>query len=230
MLVVTQTYFDYLAQYMFFIHRGQHLVLHHLAPFLIALAAPAPVLAAGLPERWRPRLSRLWRSTLIQIPYRVLQAPVIASLLFVGLIYFWLMPEVHFEAMLSRPRYELMNWSMAVDGLLFWWIIFDRRAPGAPGWVSPGWRIAMLIGVMFPQIFLGAYIALHDQVMFDVYEVCGRAWPLSPITDQQLGGLLTWMPPAMMSALGVLLVLRTLLQGDQAARLRPARSVGKVAG
>ena len=29
---VSQTHFDYLAQYMFFVHRGQHLVLHHQQP------------------------------------------------------------------------------------------------------------------------------------------------------------------------------------------------------
>ncbi|ELY20529.1 cytochrome c oxidase assembly protein [Vreelandella titanicae] len=48
---VTLTHYDYLAQYMFFAHRAQHLVLHHAAPFLIALAAPLPVLIEGLPMR-----------------------------------------------------------------------------------------------------------------------------------------------------------------------------------
>lgn len=41
---VMQTRFDYYAQYMFFIHRGQHLILHHLGPVLIALSNPLPIL------------------------------------------------------------------------------------------------------------------------------------------------------------------------------------------
>lgn len=209
MYAVTQTRFDYLSQYMFFVHRGQHLVLHHLAPFLIALAAPGAVLAAGLPVRARGTLGRLWRAWPVRISYRVVQQPAVASLLFVGLIYFWLIPSIHFDAMLSRDLYWLMNWSMAVDGLLFWWVIFAAPPPQGPAY---GTRIAMLVFVMFPQIALGAYIAFSDAVLFEVYAVCGRAWPLAPLTDQQVGGLITWIPPAMMSVLAALIVLGRLLR------------------
>ncbi|MEC7376649.1 MAG: cytochrome c oxidase assembly protein, partial [Pseudomonadota bacterium] len=41
---VMQTRFDYYSQYMFFVHRAQHLVLHHLGPILIALSNPLPIL------------------------------------------------------------------------------------------------------------------------------------------------------------------------------------------
>jgi putative membrane protein len=58
------------------------------------------------------------------------------------------------------------------------------------------------------QIIIGAYIALSDQVLYDVYNVCGRAWPISPHTDQVIGGLTTWIPAAMMSVIGILLVIR----------------------
>ena len=50
-------------------------------------------------------------------------------------------------------------------------------------------------------------------MFFPVCSVCGRAWPLEPLTDQQLGGIVTWIPAAMMSLLGVLVVLRYLLRG-----------------
>ncbi|NAW33761.1 cytochrome c oxidase assembly protein [Halomonas alimentaria] len=208
---VTQTHYDYLAQYMFFTHRAQHLVLHHAGPFLIALAAPLPVLTDGLPTRirhfsgWRP-VARLLRPV-----YRTLQHPLIAPVLFVGLIYFWLIPEVHFDAMLSTDLYQVMNWSMALDGLLFWWLILDRRTPQQGG-LGYGKRIAILLVVIPPQIVLGAYIVFSKNVIFDVYEVCGRAWPLDPLTDQLLGGLLTWVPATMMSAIGVLIILSFLFR------------------
>ena len=69
MYLVTQTHFEYWAQYMFFVHRGQHLVLHHLAPFLIALSAPASVLAAGLPDgikAWFAQQRRLLQQWCVQ--------------------------------------------------------------------------------------------------------------------------------------------------------------------
>jgi putative membrane protein len=103
MYVVMQTRFDYYAQYLFFAHRGQHLILHHLAPFLIALAAPGAVLAAGLPGRLRSTLSAPARP--LRAVYRGLQNPWVAGTLFVGLIAFWLIPAIHFDAMLSRRLY-----------------------------------------------------------------------------------------------------------------------------
>lgn len=207
---VMHTRFDYYAQYMFFVHRLQHLVLHHLGPFLIALAAPWSVLGQGLPERLRNRLRPLWDNPVARSTYQFLQHPVIAPVLFVGLIYFWLVPAIHFDAMLSLTLYHVMNWSMLLDGLLFWWLILDPRDPSRAITLGFGKRVIILFLIMIPQIVLGAYIALSNAEIYDVYAVCGRAWPIDPETDQRLGGLITWIPAAMMSVLGMVVVLRTM--------------------
>lgn len=210
--VVLHTRFDYYAQYMFFMHRLQHLVLHHVGPFLIALAVPWPVLALGLPDRLRAPLRRAWDHALVQGPYRFLQHPIVAPALFVGLIYFWLMPEIHFDAMLSLPLYHLMNWSMLIDGLLFWWLMLNPKPSGGSAVVGYAGRVLILFLIMVPQIALGAYITLSGAGLYDVYDVCGRAWPIAPSTDQELGGLLTWIPAAMMSVLGILMVIRLIMR------------------
>ncbi|HEX5094300.1 MAG TPA: cytochrome c oxidase assembly protein, partial [Burkholderiales bacterium] len=129
-----QTRFDYLSQHMFFVHRVQHLVLHHVGPFLVALSQPLAVLARGLPDGARRSLDALWRHPATRFAYRALQNAVVAPVLFVGLIFLWLQPALHFDAMLSAPRYALMNWSMLLDGLLFWALLLDPRTreEGAP--------------------------------------------------------------------------------------------------
>jgi len=208
---VLQTYVDYLSQHMFWVHRLQHLVLHHIAPVLLVLAAPAPVLWQGLPRRWRPAARRIGASPVLARVVAIVQHPFIACLLFVGLIYFWLTPAIHFGAMLDARRYLLMNWSMAVDGVLFWWLMLSpKQAQGAAA-LGYGARLLVLCLAALLQILLGAYITLHKSVLFDVYGICGRAWNESPLTDQELGGLLTWIPAAMMSGVGVLIVLRHVL-------------------
>jgi putative membrane protein len=208
---VMQTQFDYYSQYMFFVHRGQHLILHHLGPILIALSNPLPViqfLYRQIPQVVRPFLVPIgWL-------YRCLQQPAVASLLFVGLIYLWLWPPIHFDAMLSRDLYWVMNWSMLLDGLLFWWLIFDPRSPITTNALGYGRRMLCLAVVAIPQMILGATIVFSRGMVYDVYEVCGRAWPMPPETDQLLGGLLTWIPPAMMSVLGILIILRRAMRDD----------------
>jgi len=208
MYLVTQTHFDYWSQYMFFVHRGQHLVLHHLAPFLIALSAPGIVLSSGMPasiKRWFAGQVLLRR--VLSTVYRFLQQPFLASLLFVGLIAFWLTPAIHFDAMLSEKLYWLMNWSMALDGLLFWWLILADTRDRITPQLSYAIRILLVVVIMLPQIIIGARLAFSKQVLFDV-------WPVSPLTDQQLGGLITWIPAAMMSVIAGLVLLRRLLHAQ----------------
>ncbi|MGD8430416.1 MAG: cytochrome c oxidase assembly protein [Ectothiorhodospiraceae bacterium] len=210
MYAVMQTRLDYYAQYLFFAHRAQHLVLHHLGPFLVALAAPWPAIGRGMP--WP--LNRISRLPPVRLGYRALQQPAVAGLLFVGLIYFWLVPAVHFDAMISHRLYWVMNASMAIDGLLFWWLMLERGEPGATPRLPFGRRILVLALVMPPQIVLGAYITFSSSNLFDVYAVCGRAFPIAPLVDQQIGGLITWIPAAMMSVVGALVVLSFRLRGD----------------
>lgn len=222
---VMQTYLDFLAQHMFWIHRFQHLVLHHIGPVLIVLAAPERVLRAGIPAGIARRLQvGAWIRRPVRSVFRVIQHPLIAPTLFVGLIFFWLTPSIHFTAMLDGRRYLLMNWSMLADGILFWWLMLaPRQAQGAAA-IGYGTRLVILAIVAVPQILLGAYITLHSTPLYDVYAVCGRAWAISPIDDQQIGGLLTWIPAAMMSLVGILVVLHHILHEPEATtrRLRGA--------
>jgi putative membrane protein len=216
---VLQTYVDYLAQHAFWVHRLQHLILHHVAPALLVAGAQGGILLQGTPPAWRQRArdiaSRLhW----LRYAFRFVQHPAVATVLFVGLIYFWLIPGVHFTAMLDARRYRLMNWSMAVDGLLFWWLILTPRQAAGSGSVGYGARVLMLCFAALLQILLGAYITLHKGILFDVYAICGRAWAISPLVDQQLGGLITWIPPAMMSGIGLLVVLHFIMRGPPERR------------
>jgi putative membrane protein len=228
--VALQTYFDYLSQHMFWVHRLQHLVLHHIAPVLLVAAAPAQALQLGVPRWARDRvLDPLMRQGALWKGLRMVQHPLVALVLFVGLIYFWLTPTVHFTAMLDANRYLLMNWSMAVDGILFWWLMLARRDRQGALAVGYGIRILVLCVAALLQILLGAYITFHDAPLYDVYGICGRAWAVSPAVDQQLGGLLTWIPPAMMSGLGVIVVLHLALHDSDRRRSSVAPMAGSPA-
>jgi putative membrane protein len=115
---------------------------------------------------------------------------------------------VHFAAMLDPLLYQVMNWSMTLDGILFWALVLDTR-PAPPAPLRFGWRAALAVGVMFPQIVLGALITFAMVDLFPYYTFCGRYFPsISAVTDQQIGGIVIWIPPAMMSVLGLLVVVR----------------------
>lgn len=207
---VVETHYDYLSQHMFFFHRFQHLVLHHLGPFLIALGASGPVLWAGMPDFLKPVL----KSRPVRASVDAIQNPVVAPLLFVGLIYFWLVPSTHVRVMLDDTLYNVMNWSMAVDGIFFWCLILDPR-PKPPARVSAGLRAILTMAIVPPQIAVGAVLAFSNSDIYPVYEICGRFLPVSAISDQHFGGLILWIPSSMMSVVALILVLNIMRLNEE---------------
>jgi len=225
--VVLHTRLDYYFEHEFFMHRAQHLVLHHLGPFFIALAYPGAALRAGIPFKWRQRFVRpVLAARAVRVALDIVMHPVVAVGLFVGLIYFWLFSPIHFIAMLDWRLYRVMNWSMVIDGLLFWWLVLDSR-PAPPARLSPGKRVLVVIAAIPPQIVLGAFIFFTPRELYPVYSICGRAFTwLSPMRDQQIGGLLLWIPGAMMSVVGALVALRHWMRLSARGRLQQDRRAG----
>lgn len=210
--VVLETRFEYFAEHQFFYNRIQHVVMHHLGPFLIALAWPGAALLRGLPAPLR----RLAAHPLVIGTVRVLQQPILAAVLFSGSFFFWLIPPVHFRAMIDPDLYALMNWTMVVDGILFWCLVLDPR-PCPPARAAFGTRAALAFAVMFPQIIIGAIITFSSRDLYTFYDLCGRIYPqLGAHIDQTIGGLILWIPPAMMSVLAALLVLNALRRAEEA--------------
>lgn len=203
---VTQTQFVYLAQHMFFINRLQQLGMHHFGPFLVALSWPGETIARGMPQR----LLRMAQAPWIQAILRVLQMPVIAGALFVGLLWLWLQPSVHLPAMISPALYEVMNLSMIIDGLLFWFLIMDPR-PRPLARHGYAIRLATVVLICFPEMLIGAQLTFTTESVYPYYDLCGRLMPdVGALMDQHLGGLIVWIPSSMMSSAAFLLIVNNL--------------------
>ncbi len=201
------TRLEFYALHLFWLQRIEHLVLHHLAPFLIVLSAPGPVLARGTPGWLMTRVLRpLAANRWLRAAYRLVQQPVLASIMFVGLIYLWLIPSVMLVTMLNRTDYQLMNASMLIDGILFWWLMVGPEDPRREVRLSYGARMVILVAITVPQSLLGAFITFHHTVLYPSFAICGRIGSIPALVDQQLGGLNTWLPPGMMSAAGLAVV------------------------
>lgn len=216
----SHTQLDYYSEHVFFMHRIQHSVLHHIGPFLMMLSRPGEVLAAGMPDLWHKKIhSRLDGWPLPRLA-RLCNHPVIAPLLFCGFIGFWLIPTVHFIAMLDWRLYRIMNASMVINGLMFWGLTLNAYSLRPSLW-SPGTRIAMMLAIIPPQIVMGLLIFAAPYEIYPLYSLCGRAFTISPLADQQIGGLILWIPAAMMSVTGILLVIRRewMLPKEESLRL-----------
>ncbi len=213
-----QTEWDYYAGHMFFVHRLQHFALHDVGPFLLAFSAPVPALVRGTPPAIR-RLLRPLRGVGRRLGLAIFD-PWTATAMFVASLCIWVWPPVHFYAMLSNWVYTLMNWSVVILDLPFWWLILDPR-PYPQARVGQGTRIFMLVFVMAPMILAGAIISLSRYDLYPVYGICGRFLPVSPIVDQQIGGLIIWIPGSLLTVFAALIALRRAMhQSEEREQLR----------
>jgi putative membrane protein len=219
------TYLDYYAEHEFFMHRIQQVLLHHLAPLLIITAYPASVLRAGLPLGWRLRLLRPLQHSR---PWRVVSGlvlnPVLATLLFVVFVLIWLIPSLQTLAMLDWRVYRFMNWTMLVSGFAYWSLVLDHR-PHPPGRMVAGLRVLSPAITMTPQILAGAIVTFSKADLYPIFEICGRAFTFNVLTGQLIGGVITWVPAALIESIGGLLALRQWVRLSRRGRLpkRPPR-------
>jgi putative membrane protein len=224
------TYFDYYAEHEFFMHRIQQVLLHHLAPLLLIASYPGTVLRAGLPFALRVRLRRMGRTLAWRVVSTCLFNPAFVTAFFVALILVWLIPDMQTLAMLDWRIYRAMNWSMVLSGLAYWWIVLDHR-PKPPGRMSPGIRVLSPGITMTPQIVAGAIVTFSKTDLYPIFEICGRAFTLNVLTGQLIGGVIMWVPAAMIESIGGLLALRQWLRLSRSGRLprrAPVRRRGAV--
>ncbi|AHG63124.1 cytochrome c oxidase assembly protein [Advenella mimigardefordensis] len=240
------THVDYYAERMFFVHRIQHLVLHHLGPLLIMGAYPGQIMRAGLPLRARVWLRDYRRSFSGRFITGVLTNKILVPFLFVFLVLFWLLPTIQFYSMLDWRLYLFMNWSVVVSGFMYWNLILDRRpyiapvltartrlgrflqwtiASGTPAVLSPGARILSPIITMLPQMIVGAVITFTSTDIYPLFDLCGRALPMSAVTDQSIGGLTMWIPAAMVETFGLLFALSTMMRLSAKGRQKTSRQM-----
>lgn len=234
------THVDYYAERVFFIHRLQHLVLHHLGPLLIMAAYPGQVIRAGMPLSWRVALKNFRQTRSCQIIEAILTNKWLVPFMFVFLVLIWLLPTIQFYSMLDWRLYRLMNWSVVISGFLYWNLVLDRRpyvereitaktalgrfwqrhgAGGKLAAMTPTERAMSPILTMAPQILAGIYITFTSVDLYPLFDVCGRALPITALQDQGWGGLIMWVPAAIVESFGIIVALASWVRLSAAGRM-----------
>jgi putative membrane protein len=118
--------------------------------------------------------------------------------------------------MLDATLYELMNWTMALNGVMFWSLILDSRAK-PPARLSHLMRAALILVIELPQMVLGAILSLTERDIYPVYTICGRVLDMTALNDQHYGGLIIWLPGTLTSFAAMIEVLVTMRLNEERA-------------
>jgi putative membrane protein len=178
--------------YLFSVHMLQHLALTLVFP---------PLLLAGLPG-WLLR-PLLVRQGVLPVA-RLLTRPWFAALVFSASIAVWHLTPFYDLMMRNHQVHIATHLIFMVTATLMWWPVMSPL-PELPR-LPPSLGMLYLFLVAIPMQVIGALITFADQVLYPWYVAAPRTWGLSPLDDQQLGGLLMWIPGNlwMFAAIGVL--------------------------
>ena len=213
--IALQSPLDNLSEHMLSFHQLQHFMLRMLAPLLILLGAPLTPMLRGLPP-WMLRgvVRPVVRNDLARAAYDKLTNPVISTLIFMGTLYLWQIPGGFNLALRNEFVHALMHMTMMSSGFIFYWAVIDpapRRSR-----VHYGLRVLYLGLIVLPNTILGAVITFSKSLVYTGYADVYRPFDMSLITDQQIGGLLLWVPGDMMSVLAAGIVMIMWYQREEA--------------
>jgi cytochrome c oxidase assembly factor CtaG len=181
---------DSLSAALFSAHMVQHELMMIIAAPLLVLGRPLAVWVWAFPRGTRNWLGRAVRARGVRAVWRAITTPAIAWLLHAAALWAWHVPTL-FEAALENPRiHTLQHASFLFSALLFWWTIFGESARRR----RSGHAMLALFTTMVHTGALGALITLSPELWYPSYVEPCSALGFDPLQDQQLGGLVMWVP------------------------------------
>jgi putative membrane protein len=175
---------------LFSAHMTQHELLMLVAAPLLVLGRPTIPFLWALPRSSARRLNRLTKATWWQYLWRRITAPFVAWLIHAVVLWTWHLPALFQATLENEFVHALQHFSFLFSALLFWWAILHgpQRAIGFGAGVLYMFTTALHSGL------LGALLTFAGAVWYPVYNGTTQSWGLTPLQDQQLGGLIMWVP------------------------------------
>lgn len=210
-----------LGEELFFLHMVQHVLLISVAAPLLLLSNPMPIMLWALSPPLRARLGReLARSS---VPIRVLRfltRPLVAWWVFALNLWFWHLPAAYEAALESEPVHYLQHLLFFLTAVLFWWpVIGPAPLRSRLGYLA---RMLYVFVAWLPNSLLGALITFAPVVLIPHYASRPRLWGIDVLTDQQLAGLLMWIPGDLIYATTMIVLLLAILREEDRREARTA--------
>ena len=130
-------------------------------------------------------------STIGAIARRVTR-PVWCFVLFNTVLSVWHLPPLYNAALEHHPVHIFQHLTFIATSVLMWWPILSPT-PALPRASYP-MQMLYLFALGIPMSIVGALITLSGSTLYPFYAEAPRVWGLSPLADQQLGGLIMWVP------------------------------------
>ena len=200
----------------FTLHMAEHELIMLVAMLLLAASNAGGELAWGLPAPLRRRLGGSWKAPLSLLWRRVAE-PVTATVFQAVVMWVWHAPALFDRAIRSDAWHAAQHISFVAASLVFWVAMLNPRRGGYL------LSSACLFLTSLVEGALGALMSLSQSPWYSAYAGLGMSGiGLSPVADQQLAGLLMWIPGGLVHGAAALVLLHRWLTANEDRHALPA--------
>ncbi|PYX44806.1 MAG: hypothetical protein DMG83_11975 [Acidobacteria bacterium] len=160
-----------LGEQLFWVHMTQHEILMLISAPLLVLGRPLVAFLWALAPSWRDR------------------APVSAWLLSALALWTWHIPWLFDQTLRSNWIHAAQHTTFLVTAIIFWWPLANRIST-----IGYGGGLAYVFTTILHTSVLGALLTFAPRPWYSSYITTAPAWGLTALEDQQLGGLIMWIP------------------------------------
>ena len=182
---------DPVGESLFAGHMVQHLLLTLIAAPLLVLGDVGTMMLWSLPVQGRRAAGAVLRHPAVRAAWRALTQPVAAWMLHAAALILWHIPAPYELAVRNDAVHALEHASFLATAILFWWVV---AAPRARQRLSFGPALFYLFTAATISGIIGALITVASNPWYLVHARTAAAWGLTALEDQQIAGLIMWVP------------------------------------
>lgn len=179
---------DPLSDVLFSAHMAQHEVLMLVSAPLLVLGRT--LLAVLWAFESRERIGRWVQSPGVLSAWHGLTGPLVVWVLHAVALWVWHVPSLYEAALRNEAVHAVQHLSFFVTACLFWWTLVHGRF----GRIGYGMAVFYVFTTAVHSSILGALLTVAPRLWYPIYEARTSRWNLEPLQDQQLAGLLMWVP------------------------------------
>ncbi|MDX0225646.1 cytochrome c oxidase assembly protein (plasmid) [Sinorhizobium meliloti] len=204
---------DRLATQLFTAHMIEHEILMVIAAPLFVLSKPLAPLLWSLPQKLRASVGRALVRSVVLLPVRKAATnQLIATGLHGATLWLWHAPRLYDAALAETPIHWLQHLSFFCTALIFWWALLFGR-----GRQDYGTAIFYLFATTLHSGFLGILLSFAREPLYRSQGAGAASWGLSALEDQQLAGLIMWVPAGMIYVAAALALAAAWIGGSNAS-------------
>ncbi len=201
-----------ISEQLFWVHMTQHEILMLVSAPLLVLSRPAVPFLWALSTGARDSVSDISRSRPFKAVWLAISAPVATWLLSAAALWVWHAPSLFSATLTSDAVHAAQHITFLGTALLFWWALLDQHG----GRLSYGGAVVYVFTTIIHTSVLGALLTFAPRVWYTPYLATAPAWHLTPIEDQQIGGLIMWVPAGtLLTIIAIVLLVKWLKESDR---------------